>query len=239
MQESEEKEMRLKEDDPAALEVVLKYAYTGKLALPVTDESNFLDNFNSCIAQYEVSNKYLFNNFQERLMTVFLRNLEIFFTETVKYTPKPSPAHFDTINRMYAVEGTDAKGENPFARCLLELLFRGDDGQSIYYQVDRNLWIQIAQKVPEFGRDLFVRVAGGSELTPALLQISVFILTTCFVDKVQVNTNGPSAAAAVYTILCSSCDGSFVLARSDVVNRAMRYCSICGVRGSWYNSIID
>jgi hypothetical protein len=141
----------LKEDNPDALEAVLKHAYHGVLV--GLDDPDQIKTLDLCSAQHEVADKYFFSDVKHALCGKFSKCLMKYIKENAKQNSIDTLAFTQAIAHVYFRGNSN---ENSLARLLVDSIF----GFPKYMITLIDTWSKIGQKVPEFGADMFSRLMG-------------------------------------------------------------------------------
>ncbi|KAF1969483.1 hypothetical protein BU23DRAFT_571560 [Bimuria novae-zelandiae CBS 107.79] len=147
--ENEKKAITLKEDNPDALEAVLKHAYYG--VFTGTRGDDYLENLNR---------NYLFIGLQELLAAEFSTNLKAYIEQQgMKKKLAECTEFMNLLRRAYLFRAPEDHHETPLVSQLLDLLF--DNCGEIFSNTAT--WVKLSLEIVEFGRDLFARLAGKVE----------------------------------------------------------------------------
>ena len=150
----------MKEDNPDALEAVLKHAYHGVLV--GLDDPDPIKTLNLCSAQHEVADKYFFNGLKQALCAEFSKCLVKYIKENAKQNSLDTPAFTQAIARVYFRGNSN---ENSLARLLVDNIFGFPTDMITLIDT----WAKIGQEVPEFGADMFSRSMGNFSILFVLL----------------------------------------------------------------------
>jgi hypothetical protein len=165
MQESNAKEITLKEDDPVAITIMLNFAYTYNRSFPLPDgHRGTTKNIRRIISLYRVEDKYDFPDFEGAPEDEFVEQFHAWLDEPTSQAGKDESAVTEfcsIVSDIYNLVGPDPLPKHPLVYSLLMVMEQREE-YSILNNVGGNhlLLTRASQEVAEFGRDLFLDLIG-------------------------------------------------------------------------------